>query len=232
MRGADPSGHREHRRRDTITRAPRASRRYRCHGNRSTERSRRCDRRGIRAPGSPRERCRGHGAPTRPHDVGGVLRNGFALQRHVSLLAHADGRTQDGRDSRRGGVVNISSRSADMVQKAFVAYGAGKAALNMVTQNMAAEFGPRCASMRSGWEGSPATDSTWSSPMTRCGSSSTRIRPWRAPALRKTSPPAPSTWPRPPQGGSRARSSRGWGRRWTCDHRANPTSLARITEGP
>ena len=42
-----------------------------------------------------------------------------------------------------GAVVNISSRSADMVQKAFVAYGAGKAALNMVTQNMAAEFGPR-----------------------------------------------------------------------------------------
>lgn len=41
-----------------------------------------------------------------------------------------------------GAIVNISSRSSDMVQTSFVAYGAGKAALNMVTKNMAAEFAP------------------------------------------------------------------------------------------
>jgi 7-alpha-hydroxysteroid dehydrogenase len=42
-----------------------------------------------------------------------------------------------------GAVVNISSRSSDMVQTAFVAYAAGKAALNMVTRNLAAEFAPK-----------------------------------------------------------------------------------------
>ena len=42
-----------------------------------------------------------------------------------------------------GTVVNISSRSSDMVQKAFVAYAAGKAALNMVTRNLAAELAPK-----------------------------------------------------------------------------------------
>ncbi len=42
-----------------------------------------------------------------------------------------------------GSVVNISSRSSDMVQTAFVAYGAGKAALNMVTRNLAAELAPK-----------------------------------------------------------------------------------------
>jgi 7-alpha-hydroxysteroid dehydrogenase len=42
-----------------------------------------------------------------------------------------------------GAVVNVSSRSSDMVQKAFVAYGAGKAALNMMTRNLAAEFAPK-----------------------------------------------------------------------------------------
>jgi 7-alpha-hydroxysteroid dehydrogenase len=42
-----------------------------------------------------------------------------------------------------GAVVNISSRSSDMVQTSFVAYGAAKAALNMMTRNMAAEFAPR-----------------------------------------------------------------------------------------
>ena len=36
-----------------------------------------------------------------------------------------------------GAIVNISSRSSDMVQTAFVAYGAGKAALNMMTRNLA-----------------------------------------------------------------------------------------------
>ena len=41
-----------------------------------------------------------------------------------------------------GAVVNISSRSSDMVQTAFVAYGAGKAALNMMTRNIAAELAP------------------------------------------------------------------------------------------
>ena len=42
-----------------------------------------------------------------------------------------------------GAVVNISSRSSDMVQTAFVAYGAGKAALNMMTRNLAAEVAPK-----------------------------------------------------------------------------------------
>jgi 7-alpha-hydroxysteroid dehydrogenase len=42
-----------------------------------------------------------------------------------------------------GAVVNISSRSSDMVQTAFVAYAAGKAALNMVTRNLAAELAPK-----------------------------------------------------------------------------------------
>lgn len=42
-----------------------------------------------------------------------------------------------------GAVVNISSRSSDMVQTSFVAYGAGKAALNMMTRNMAPEFAPK-----------------------------------------------------------------------------------------
>jgi 7-alpha-hydroxysteroid dehydrogenase len=42
-----------------------------------------------------------------------------------------------------GSVVNISSRSSDMVQTSFVAYSAGKAALNMMTRNMAAELAPR-----------------------------------------------------------------------------------------
>jgi 7-alpha-hydroxysteroid dehydrogenase len=42
-----------------------------------------------------------------------------------------------------GAVVNISSRSSDMVQTSFVAYGAAKAALNMMTRNIAAELAPR-----------------------------------------------------------------------------------------
>ena len=42
-----------------------------------------------------------------------------------------------------GAIVNISSRSSDMVQTAFVAYGAGKAAMNMMTRNMAPEFAPK-----------------------------------------------------------------------------------------
>jgi 7-alpha-hydroxysteroid dehydrogenase len=42
-----------------------------------------------------------------------------------------------------GAVVNISSRSSDMVQTSFVAYGAGKAALNMMTRNFAAELAPK-----------------------------------------------------------------------------------------
>ncbi len=42
-----------------------------------------------------------------------------------------------------GAIINISSRSSDMVQTAFVAYGASKAALNMMTRNMAAEFAPK-----------------------------------------------------------------------------------------
>ena len=45
--------------------------------------------------------------------------------------------------SEQGAIVNISSRSGDMVQTSFVAYGAGKAALNMMTRNMAPEFAPK-----------------------------------------------------------------------------------------
>ena len=42
-----------------------------------------------------------------------------------------------------GAIVNISSRASDMVQTGFVAYGAAKAALNMMTRNLAAEFAPK-----------------------------------------------------------------------------------------
>jgi 7-alpha-hydroxysteroid dehydrogenase len=42
-----------------------------------------------------------------------------------------------------GAIVNISSRSSDMVQTGFVAYGAAKAALNMMTRNLAAELAPK-----------------------------------------------------------------------------------------
>jgi 7-alpha-hydroxysteroid dehydrogenase len=42
----------------------------------------------------------------------------------------------------RGAIVNISSRSSDMVLSSFAAYGAGKAALNQVTRNLAGEFAP------------------------------------------------------------------------------------------
>jgi 7-alpha-hydroxysteroid dehydrogenase len=42
-----------------------------------------------------------------------------------------------------GAIVNVSSRASDMVQTAFVAYGAGKAALNMMTRNLAAEVAPK-----------------------------------------------------------------------------------------
>jgi 7-alpha-hydroxysteroid dehydrogenase len=41
-----------------------------------------------------------------------------------------------------GSIVNISSRCSDMVMSSFVAYGAGKAALNQVTRNLAGEFAP------------------------------------------------------------------------------------------
>ena len=42
-----------------------------------------------------------------------------------------------------GAIVNVSSRSSDMVQTSFVAYGAGKAALNMMTRNLAVEVAPK-----------------------------------------------------------------------------------------
>jgi 7-alpha-hydroxysteroid dehydrogenase len=42
-----------------------------------------------------------------------------------------------------GAIVNISSRSSDMVQTGFAAYGAAKAALNMLTRNLAAELAPK-----------------------------------------------------------------------------------------
>ena len=42
-----------------------------------------------------------------------------------------------------GAVVNISSRCSDMAMTSFVAYGAAKAGLNMMTRNMATEFAPK-----------------------------------------------------------------------------------------
>lgn len=42
-----------------------------------------------------------------------------------------------------GSIVNISSRSGDMVMTAMAAYAAGKAALNMMTRTLAAELAPR-----------------------------------------------------------------------------------------
>lgn len=41
-----------------------------------------------------------------------------------------------------GSIVNISSRCSDMVMSSFVAYGAGKAALNQMTRNLACELAP------------------------------------------------------------------------------------------
>lgn len=41
-----------------------------------------------------------------------------------------------------GAIVNISSRASDMVMSSFAAYGAGKAALNQMTRNLACEFAP------------------------------------------------------------------------------------------
>jgi 7-alpha-hydroxysteroid dehydrogenase len=41
-----------------------------------------------------------------------------------------------------GSIVNISSRSADLVLNNFVAYAAGKAALNQMTRNLAVELAP------------------------------------------------------------------------------------------
>ena len=47
-------------------------------------------------------------------------------------------------DSAGGGaIVNISSRTSDMVQPSFVAYSAGKAALDMLTRNLASEVAPK-----------------------------------------------------------------------------------------
>jgi 7-alpha-hydroxysteroid dehydrogenase len=42
-----------------------------------------------------------------------------------------------------GAVVNISSRASDMPMKGFAAYASGKAALNMMTRVLAAEFAPK-----------------------------------------------------------------------------------------
>jgi len=42
-----------------------------------------------------------------------------------------------------GAIVNVSSRSSDMVMPSFVAYGAAKAALNMMTRNLAVEVAPK-----------------------------------------------------------------------------------------
>lgn len=57
-----------------------------------------------------------------------------------------------------GSIVNISSRASDMVQTSFVAYGSMKAALNMMTRNMAAEIAPKVR-MNAISVGGVATDS-------------------------------------------------------------------------
>jgi 7-alpha-hydroxysteroid dehydrogenase len=54
------------------------------------------------------------------------------------LAAQAMVDTQGG-----GSIVNISSRAGDLVQPSMLAYGVGKAALNMITQNMAADLAPQ-----------------------------------------------------------------------------------------
>jgi 7-alpha-hydroxysteroid dehydrogenase len=43
----------------------------------------------------------------------------------------------------QGSVVNISSRAGGMVQTSFVAYGTAKAALDMMTRNLAADLAPK-----------------------------------------------------------------------------------------
>ncbi len=42
-----------------------------------------------------------------------------------------------------GAIVNLSSRCSDMAMPSFVAYGAAKAGLNMMTRNLATEFAPK-----------------------------------------------------------------------------------------
>jgi 7-alpha-hydroxysteroid dehydrogenase len=54
------------------------------------------------------------------------------------LAAQAMVDTQGG-----GSIVNVSSRSGDMVMTSMLAYGVGKAALNMVTREMAADLAPQ-----------------------------------------------------------------------------------------
>lgn len=61
------------------------------------------------------------------------------LMSKLAAQAMVDTR-QSGGDS--GSIVNISSRSADMVMSSFAAYGAGKAALNQMTRNLAVELAP------------------------------------------------------------------------------------------
>ena len=95
-----------------------------------------------------------------------------------------------------GAIVNISSRCADLAQGAFVAYGAGKAALNMMTRNMAIEFAPKVRVNAIGVAASTPTRSRWCSPTRPWpGSSSTTPR-WAGRARPRTSPPARCTWPR------------------------------------
>lgn len=59
----------------------------------------------------------------------------FLLSKHA---AQAMVDTQGG-----GSIVNVSSRSGDLVMTSMLAYGAGKAALNMITQNLAADLAPQ-----------------------------------------------------------------------------------------
>ena len=73
-----------------------------------------------------------------------LLRDGAALQRHQRLPALAPRACRSMVETAGGGaIVNISSRASDMVQTGFVAYGAAKAALNMLTRNLAAELAPK-----------------------------------------------------------------------------------------
>ena len=68
-----------------------------------------------------------------------------------------------------GSIVYVSSRSGDLVMSSTLAYGAGKAALNTPTQNMAADLGPRVRLNAIGVGGWPPSRWTSSRPMTSCG---------------------------------------------------------------
>ena len=88
-----------------------------------------------------------------------------------------------------GAIVNISSRSASMVQPAFTAYATAKAALSMLTRAMAPELAPkvRVNAIEVGGVETAALESVLTDP--RCASNSRRTRRCTASANPKTSRP-------------------------------------------